>query len=634
MENLLIYLIKSSTLLLFFFTTYYFLLKKETFFTANRWFLIAGIFCSAFLPLISFQKIVWVEPAVSTLQLVNSATTSTSVTNAVNLEENTFSWELLLIILYSLGVLIFLSKLIIEFYSLKKIIKTNNKKHADGCEFIEVNQLISPFSFFNKIVYNPTLFQAEELENIIEHEKIHAKQWHSLDVLMARMHCIIFWWNPLVWFYKKAMIQNLEFIADQNALAKVVDKKSYLLTLLKITTAENPVAITNHFYQSLIKKRIVMLHTNQSKKYNSWKYFVVLPALVFFMLTYQVEVIAQEKQPKTGSAHQKLSLIEQEITAQTTNQELEEASMLFNQEFATTLEYSKLKRNKKGEIIAIKVALKQNSSKSDIKTVYEVLGNTPIKSFKVFVGVDPNGKVEFGYGETKAYMLVGKNIKNQKIVDSIYNVEKNTTSVKIVNTTNQMSFKTSSPAENIEVKEVQKSIDDDGLLIIVDGNVVTKDELKKIEPRTIKSVNVLKNANTKDVEYTELVSKYGEKAKNGVIKIETLELEKTNSKEEKWKVSTEAFKLNKENGGFIVHKRSQDKNFEFIKNELEKIGVFAKFSGIKRNKEGLITSIKIKLIDKERNHKIAENWTTLQNPNGIAEISIGRTNGKLFLSAQ
>ena len=114
-------------------------------------------------------------------------------------------------------------------------------------------------------------------------------------MLFRSLFCILFWFHPLVWLYKKAIIQNLEFIADSEASKKTSDIKVYQLTLLKITTQENCVAITNHFYQSLIKKRIVMLNKNQSKKWNSWKYAVVLPALIAFVFLFQIEVVAQEK---------------------------------------------------------------------------------------------------------------------------------------------------------------------------------------------------------------------------------------------------------------------------------------------------------------------------------------------------
>src|SRR5690606_21397662 len=104
---------------------------------------------------------------------------------------------------------------------------------------------------------------------------------------IARTFCIAFWWNPFVWLYKKAIVQNLEFIADSDAFKNISDKKAYQFTLLKITTHESCVAISNHFFQSLIKKRIVMLNKNQSKRWNSWKYAIIVPALVIFMWQFQ-----------------------------------------------------------------------------------------------------------------------------------------------------------------------------------------------------------------------------------------------------------------------------------------------------------------------------------------------------------
>ena len=92
------------------------------------------------------------------------------------------------------------------------------------------------------------------------------------------------------------MIQNLEYIADQKASQLIDDKKVYQKALLKVVTHQNCLSITNHFYQSLIKKRIVMLNKNQSHKRNSWKYALILPALVAFILLFQIKVIAQERE--------------------------------------------------------------------------------------------------------------------------------------------------------------------------------------------------------------------------------------------------------------------------------------------------------------------------------------------------
>ncbi|RYJ51935.1 peptidase M56 [Flavobacterium petrolei] len=290
MEALYIYLIKSSGLIALFYLAYHFMLRKETFFNSNRWFLLVGLFTSVLLPLVVFTKIIWVEPSP-----VNYDWSSLPITTTVN-EDHTVEYIYLgLAVLYCMGALFLLTKFGLDFYSLQKVFKGKIIKRQADFKFIDLQDNLAPFSFFYTIVYNSSLYSSSELENILEHEKVHSEQNHTVDVLISRLFCILFWFNPFIWLYKKAILQNLEFIADSEATKKISDKKAYQFTLLKITTHENCVAITNHFYQSLIKKRIVMLNKNQSKKSNSWKYAIVLPALVAFVSLFQIEVVAQEK---------------------------------------------------------------------------------------------------------------------------------------------------------------------------------------------------------------------------------------------------------------------------------------------------------------------------------------------------
>jgi bla regulator protein BlaR1 len=52
---------------------------------------------------------------------------------------------------------------------------------------VQVDQKVLPFSFFNYIVYNPSLHAATDLETILKYEKEHCKQKHSLDVIAAQL---------------------------------------------------------------------------------------------------------------------------------------------------------------------------------------------------------------------------------------------------------------------------------------------------------------------------------------------------------------------------------------------------------------------------------------------------------------
>ena len=287
MENVFLYLIKASGLITLFYLAYILLLRKETFFTGNRWFLLLGLFTSAILPLFFITKIIWVEPTTNSFDWSNI-----QITTVENNPEPEINWSLIAIVIYFLGSIVLFTKLLFDLYSLSKVFKGKVSIPQGKFKLIDVTENIAPFSFFKSIVYNSTLYTPTELENILEHEKVHSSQNHSVDVLLSRLFCIAFWFNPLIWLYKKAMIQNLEFIADNEAAKNSSDKKAYQLTLLKITTQENCVSITNHFYQSLIKKRIIMLNQNQSKKWNSWKYITVFPALVAFVFLFQIKVVA------------------------------------------------------------------------------------------------------------------------------------------------------------------------------------------------------------------------------------------------------------------------------------------------------------------------------------------------------
>ncbi|PRZ19556.1 beta-lactamase regulating signal transducer with metallopeptidase domain [Flavobacterium granuli] len=293
-----------------FFLAYYFLLRKETFFTSNRWFLLAGLITSALLPFVIFTKTIWVDPSPAAIDWSN-------VPVSAPMENTGFeiNWYLVLAIGYGIGLLLFLIVFALDFYSLTKILKNKAIHQQADFKFIDLTANVAPFSFFNTIVYNSSLYSKLELESILEHEKVHSEQNHTLDVLISRLFCVVFWFNPIVWFYKNAIMQNLEFIADSEASKKISDKKAYQITLLKITTQENCVAISNHFYQSLIKKRIVMLNKNQSKKSHYWKYFSVLPALIAFVLFFQIEVIAQEKSIKEDAQQQTSNLSSNQETS-------------------------------------------------------------------------------------------------------------------------------------------------------------------------------------------------------------------------------------------------------------------------------------------------------------------------------
>jgi hypothetical protein len=392
METLFIYLIKSSALIGMFYVAYHFLLRKETFFTSNRWFLLAGLFTSIILPLLVFTKIIWVNPTPTRFDWSNIPASATTYVQNDTFEIN---WYLVLAMTYAIGIALFLLKFAFDFFSLTKVLKNRTIQQQADYKFIDVAENVAPFSYFNYIVYNSSLYTPSELENILEHEKVHSSQNHTIDVLIARFFCVVFWYNPFVWLYKKSILQNLEFIADSEASKKIADKKAYQITLLKITTHENCVAITNHFYQSLIKKRIVMLNKNQSNKWNSWKYALVIPVLAAFMLYFQVKVVAQQKETKLeNSPYNSYELSTVIISKTSTDKEIAKDCERIKKETNVDLKFFKIKRNSQNEITSISAAFNDNNGSEG---THNINSDEPIKPFEFSVKKLKNGKRDFSF---------------------------------------------------------------------------------------------------------------------------------------------------------------------------------------------------------------------------------------------
>ncbi len=476
MENLLIYFLKVNGLIVLFYLMYVLFLRKETFFTSNRWYLISGLVLSLLLPLVTFTKTIWIEPEPIVYENVKPIVHSTFET--IPVEETPFDWTLLVIGAYSAIVGLVLLKIGIELISFYKKIQKQNKQKEVDYTLVDSNSAENPFSFFSYIVINKEMFTEEELQHILMHESIHVKQKHSFDVLIGKVFCALFWANPIIWFYRKAMLQNLEFIADNETFQQIENKYLYQKTLLKVVTHQHDLSITNQFYQSLIKKRIVMLHTNQSHKKNVWKYATILPLLVGFMLLFQIETVAQVKENPQKAHAVKVEAIGFSWDKNATDEELKsDAEQLKSQ--GIDYKFSKIKRNKNGEIIAIKIEFNDGKGNKGVK---EIKGDEPIEP--IYFSAE-EGRIGFTAEPDYSDYVVDEKLSKQ------FGTE---IKVKMVKVTDEV------VNDSVMVQEA---------LWIVDGKEIDPSEFKNAKIKTKEGITFYSKE--------EGLEKFGEKGKNGVI---------------------------------------------------------------------------------------------------------------------
>lgn len=420
MEAIFTYILKVNGLLILFYLIYKLALSKETFYQYSRWFLLSGLFVSVLLPFVTFTKIEYYEvKEVLETSLDHNLPITTEL-----IEEPILTNQEILFFVYGIICFGFLIKTMFDFFKLFKIIKVSNSEKKDKLVYINTNLVHTPFSFFNYIVYNEELINPIELQNIIKHEEAHSMQKHSFDTLLAQFFIILFWFNPMVWLYRKSMVQNLEFLADSYAIQQVSDKEYYQKTMLKITTQSSNITMINTFNQSSIKKRIIMLNTNQSNRKNIWKIGLILPIIVGFIYLFQVKVVAQEKKVKfknEAAVNQSFYIFESHYDDSTIKSSIVDIEKKHN----LTITVKDIKRNSENKITGINLTVDNRKGK---KIFHVVNRNSPIDNFAIKIIKKNNEEIVEIVGKENLFYPMGtmkaiKKIDSVKVVEEINFVE-------------------------------------------------------------------------------------------------------------------------------------------------------------------------------------------------------------------
>jgi bla regulator protein BlaR1 len=285
MPAILLYLIKVNVALLLFCLGYYAVLRRLTFYTLNRVYLIIAIVFSTLYPTINFSGIVEQHQQLTKPLQIIIIDFDARATQYIHPVEQTNYWHWLVLIFWA-GVGVMLLRLLIQLTSLYKLYRRAQPADLLGHPVRLITDKTNPFSFWQSIYINPHQHREEELSAIIAHEQIHVKQWHTLDILLAELSLIFYWFNPGVWFIKKAISENLEFITDREILRKGTDAKSYQYSLLYTSFNTSPNAMVNHFNLSTIKKRIIMMNAKKSSAFSLTRYSFIFPCVLALLLAF------------------------------------------------------------------------------------------------------------------------------------------------------------------------------------------------------------------------------------------------------------------------------------------------------------------------------------------------------------
>ena len=214
-------------------------------------------------------------------------------------KETIYTWINLLYLIYTLGALFVFSRFIFGLSKIYSIYKNASKTKNKNYTLVESNKYHLPFSFFHYIFISKELPLNKDVVRVLKHEELHANQWHSLDIVFTELLQVFFWFNPILIFFKNALRQSHEFLADAY-VTKDHNRSSYGQLLLRQSTSGLEIALANHFFHSQIKKRITMMYKEKSKRPAMVKYLAAIPVLIAMLIIFSSSQTTENVQDKNG----------------------------------------------------------------------------------------------------------------------------------------------------------------------------------------------------------------------------------------------------------------------------------------------------------------------------------------------
>ena len=268
------YLLKVSSCLLVLYIPYLILFRNTTFFGANRLYLLLTLIFSFVIPVLEISQ------SASVYSLVVESSPEISLSqyyddfNAIEPVNDDTNYPLILSLMYVAGLLFFSLRLV---FSVKTILKIKR-----GCDVEKIGRVsilrvdsIEPFSFFNFIFLPKT----EINPLIIQHEKVHIRQFHWVDLVLVEIATIILWFNPVVILVKRSLKRQHEYLADEQTIRGEVQAEDYLECMLKEIQRTHLYGPINNFYFQSIKERITMITKKRTSAPLSGLYIILIPVI-------------------------------------------------------------------------------------------------------------------------------------------------------------------------------------------------------------------------------------------------------------------------------------------------------------------------------------------------------------------
>lgn len=282
------------------FAGYYMMaLKNARMNSFNRVYLLAAALLSLLLPFARFEVHNIGPVAVAGFPLLHITAKGAEEVFTETAATNRFNWQAVLVTAYFTVSIVMILQLVIKSIWAYSLRRKGQSMTEEGFVLIKTDDPRAPFSFMNMLFWPTHMRQdSPEGQGILLHELAHIKQHHTLDKILMQIMLAACWLNPFNWLIKKELWLQHEFLADKDAV-KDRDSETFARMLLYGVTHSSNRSIINPFFQSPVKRRLLML-TRPAGTYGFLRGFLSVPVLL--MVTGLLAANTKESTVVSGSA--------------------------------------------------------------------------------------------------------------------------------------------------------------------------------------------------------------------------------------------------------------------------------------------------------------------------------------------
>jgi len=313
----MIYLVLANVYLAVFYAFYRMFLRRQTFFRWNRLYLLSGLLFSALLPLLAYSTWGYSEGYGAYLggqadQVIVIQPATVEVTRAPSV-----SWQTVMLYGYLCGCFV---ALILFMRRLNMTLRMLRNRPDGGA-----------FSFFGAVRVDTAMAGHERIS---QHEDVHAREWHSMDILLMELVKISNWFNPIVYRYARELRMQHEYIADEATASE--DQFAYAeLLVAKAMRVEPPLLAHTFSNNKMLKRRVAMLLREKSPRRGLLWYALLIPVVAGMGL------LAAACSQQTGSGQSGDTAASQSGETAPTERSGASDAALFSEELGEQIVYSK-----------------------------------------------------------------------------------------------------------------------------------------------------------------------------------------------------------------------------------------------------------------------------------------------------